>query len=178
VQVRRRHLAETTLSRSTDGALSLELRFKNGHGLVEGREAERIASVLIPKVNRFGATKREVAEAVREIESFGSAAAYLEHLSRMSHTLTRARVTKRRGRWGSSWGSSDYRKYGLFGLPSTHRVALEMALHEETERRALEGELQELERAWREAEEVAAISDDLLVPAGIGAQLQRIKDKV
>ncbi len=176
VHVRRRHLAETMLSRGSDGTVALDLRFKNGHGLIHGREAERIASVLIPKVNRFGASKREVAEAVREIESFGSASAYLEHLTKMSSTYTRPRPTrKRRSRWTSGYGSGDYRKFGLFGLPSAHRVALEMALHEETERRALEGELQELERAWREAEEVAAISDDLLVPAGVGAELRRLK---
>jgi hypothetical protein len=45
------------------------------------------------------------------------------------------------------------------------RLALEMALHEEQERRALAGELVELELAWREAEEVAAIADNLFVPA-------------
>ena len=48
-------------------------------------------------------------------------------------------------------------------LPKPTRLALEMALHEEQERRALEGELWLLERAWREAEEIAAISDNLLV---------------
>lgn len=41
-----------------------------------------------------------------------------------------------------------------------------MALHEEQERRALEGEPWLLERAWREAEEIAAISGDLLLPGG------------
>ncbi len=46
------------------------------------------------------------------------------------------------------------------------RLALEMALHEEDERRALEGELWRLEQAWREAEEIAAIADDLLLPEG------------
>ena len=46
-------------------------------------------------------------------------------------------------------------------------MALEMALHEEQERRALEGELWMLERAWREAEEIAAISDNLLVRKGV-----------
>jgi len=40
-------------------------------------------------------------------------------------------------------------------------VALEMALHEETERRAMEGELKLLEAAWREAEEIASIADTL-----------------
>jgi len=42
------------------------------------------------------------------------------------------------------------------------RLALEMAANEDTERRALEGQLAELEAAWRDAEEIAAIADTLL----------------
>ena len=49
-------------------------------------------------------------------------------------------------------------------MPAPTKLALEMALHEEEERRALEGELWRLERAWEEAEEIAAISDGLLLP--------------
>ncbi|HEV2179618.1 MAG TPA: hypothetical protein VGR59_04835 [Gemmatimonadaceae bacterium] len=45
------------------------------------------------------------------------------------------------------------------------RLALEMAVHEEEERRALEEEISVLESAWREAEEIAAIADDLLTPS-------------
>jgi hypothetical protein len=37
-----------------------------------------------------------------------------------------------------------------------------MAAHEDAERRAVEGELKELETAWRNAEEIAAIADNLL----------------
>ena len=51
-------------------------------------------------------------------------------------------------------------------MPRPVQLALEMALHEEQERLALEGELWRLERAWEEAEEIAAISDDLLLPEG------------
>jgi hypothetical protein len=40
-------------------------------------------------------------------------------------------------------------------------LALEMASHEDAERRAMEGELAALERAWRDAEEVAAIADGM-----------------
>ena len=40
-------------------------------------------------------------------------------------------------------------------------LALEIALQEETERRALEGELAALEAAWRDAEEIARIADAL-----------------
>lgn len=49
-------------------------------------------------------------------------------------------------------------------MPTATKLAVEMSLHEEQERRALEGELWLLERAWEAAEEVAAISDDLLLP--------------
>jgi hypothetical protein len=47
------------------------------------------------------------------------------------------------------------------------RLALEMAAHEETERRALEGELHILETAWKDAEEIAAISDDMFLPESV-----------
>ncbi len=40
-------------------------------------------------------------------------------------------------------------------------LALEMALHERTERQPLKGELAALEAAWREAEEIAQIADTL-----------------
>lgn len=43
----------------------------------------------------------------------------------------------------------------------TGALAVEMALHEETERRALDGELAMLEAMWREAEEIAGIADRL-----------------
>jgi len=52
------------------------------------------------------------------------------------------------------------------------QLALEMAANEETERLALKGELRLLEREWREAEEMAAISDDLLLP---GTLVERIR---
>jgi hypothetical protein len=53
------------------------------------------------------------------------------------------------------------------------RLALEMAAQEAAERRALEGELALLEQAWREAEEIAAIADSLLMPRWIEEYVQR-----
>jgi hypothetical protein len=46
-------------------------------------------------------------------------------------------------------------------LPLVDRLALEMAANEDAERLALEGELEQLEAAWREAEVIAAIADRL-----------------
>jgi hypothetical protein len=50
-----------------------------------------------------------------------------------------------------------------------------MATHEESERRALEGELSMLEAAWREAEEIAAIADDLFVSDETRERLSALK---
>jgi hypothetical protein len=60
-------------------------------------------------------------------------------------------------------------------MPVATRLALEMATHEESERRALEGELYLLEEAWKQAEEVAAIADDMFLPASVDADLARLR---
>jgi hypothetical protein len=175
VHVRRRHLAESSISRSEDGQIALDLRFKDGRDVFTGREAERIASIIIPKVNRYGGSRKAVDEAVEEIERVGSAEGYIDRLTSLSSDYTRpARPAKRFRR---SWDESRWRRgdKGLFGLPGPHRLALEMALHEEAERRAMHGELQELERAWREAEEIAGISDNLLLPSSVSATFEKLK---
>jgi hypothetical protein len=70
----------------------------------------------------------------------------------------------------------EFNKWGLYSLPAPYRLGLEMALHEEAERRAMLGELDELERAWREAEEIAGIADNLLVPESVDEQFRKMKD--
>ena len=47
-----------------------------------------------------------------------------------------------------------------------------MSAHEESERRALEGELAALQEAWANAEAVASIADNLFIPRGF-AELAR-----
>jgi hypothetical protein len=61
----------------------------------------------------------------------------------------------------------EYRRANRPWKNNAPQLAVEMALHEESERRALEGELAALEAAWKEAEEIAHIADSLLDdPAG------------
>lgn len=177
LEVRRRHLGETSLARATDGSLALNLRYKNGQSTFTGREAERIASIVLPKVNRFGGDKQAVSSAVSEIESTGGAERYLARIAGIGSTLTRSPLRSGR-RWNDRWGSRDFSNTGLFALPGPHKLALEMALHEEAERRAVEGELAELEQAWRDAEEIASIADSLLVPEGVDASMDRMRRKV
>jgi len=178
VYVRRRHLGGSSLARADDGTLALDLAFDTSprgrsarttrRSRFEGPEAQRIASILVPKLNRFGGDKVAVARAVSEIEDANGPEAYLDRLSGLApqYTGTRHLVNSRRG---------DRMTDGLFALPAQHRLALEMALHEEAERRALEGELAVLERAWREAEEIAGISDDLLTPPSVSASVERLR---
>lgn len=67
-------------------------------------------------------------------------------------------------------------KGSLARLPAPERLALEMALHEDRERRAMEGELRLLEHQWRDAEAVAAIADGLLPPPGAERFIARHAD--
>lgn len=178
MHVRRRHLGETQLYRTPSGEMAIDLRFKNGNREFVGREAERIASIVLPAVNRFGGSKKDVAGAVTEIEREGSAEGYIDRLTRVSQVWTRAdRATRFGGTSGLRGRRLERRaaKQGLFGLPTEHRLALEMALHEEAERRAMEGELTELEAAWKAAEEVAAISDNLLVAPTVDEAFEKLK---
>jgi hypothetical protein len=55
------------------------------------------------------------------------------------------------------------------------RLALEMAAHEEPERRALEGELHLLEAEWKTAEEIASIADDMFLPPSVNDELERLR---
>ena len=168
--VRRRHLAESTLSRGSDGTLAIDLRYKNGQSRFEGPEAMRIASLVIPKVNRYGGSRSTVAAAVGEIERVGGPERYVEQLARRAEVTTvvrgRAHRFGRKGKIG---------KTGLYGLTTIDRLGFEMALHEDAERRAMEGELALLEAAWRDAEEIAAIADDMFLPASVQSSLDRLR---
>ena len=60
---------------------------------------------------------------------------------------------------------------------SQPRLAIEMATHEEAERRAMEGELEVLEAAWQNAEEIAGIADSLLLPTEVEEFVTAEKDQ-
>lgn|GEM_PF-2184020 len=79
----------------------------------------------------------------------------------------------RRHQWASqqTYGDSGDLAY----IPAAACLASEMALHEETERRAMDGELAELERAWRDAANGASIADNLLTPPAVQQRLDEIQ---
>jgi hypothetical protein len=175
IAVRRRHLAETRLVPGNDSPLALEIRYKGGEARLDGREALRVAGTLMPHVNRYGGKHELVTAAVHALDEAGGADGYLEKLSRYAPRSTEVPLnwshTKRKPRSGWTGAYTS----GLYGLSSPDRLALEMALHEEAELRAVRGQLVELERAWRDAEEIAAIADDMLMPSSIQKAMDRLR---
>ncbi len=125
----------------------------------EGSEARRVATAVVPQINAAGGSRLTVQKAVGEIEADGHPARFLKRV---------ARDTDRGGR-----GVPGY----IWTFPKPTKLALEMALHEEQERRALEGELWILEQAWKEAEEIAAIADNLFLPAGTDEFFERFRER-
>jgi hypothetical protein len=128
---------------------------------IRGDDAVRAAAQLLPTINREGASANVIKGAVKIATEHEDPSVIFDR-------------TAREGATRSTW-----RIYGkgamLAGMPLEVRLALEMASHEESERRAMEGELYLLEDAWREAEEIAAISDDMFLPTGVTESLAEIK---
>ena len=115
---------------------------------LDGDIALQTARLLLPWLNRGGASLSEVAEATGR----------LEHMT--------APVAERVRRPGVDLPA-------VATMPRSQKLALEMAANEDIERRAMAGELALLEAAWREAEEIAAIADDLLLPDFVRNRLRR-----
>jgi len=141
----------------------------------EGADAVRVATRIIPSINRSGAGKGVVQDAVKEIEEAGHPMEFLQRVS-LARSGEDGNVWRRPVGDGS-WRPIKEKHQGLIQkLPRPTRLALEMALHEEQERRALQGELKTLEAVWKQAEEIAAISDNLLLPEGTEDFLEEHRD--
>jgi hypothetical protein len=147
--VRGRHIQSASLE--FDGREhQLSVRHDKGRVTVEGPESVALAGRILTLVNVNGASSRSLREAV-------------QYLDRSPTSMEAIRETAR-----SLPGT-------LASLPTRVRLAMEIAHQDETERNAMEGDLVELEQAWREAEEIAAIADRLLVPDWLEDRLKRMR---
>ena len=129
--------------RNSDGMIEMELT---------GDAALAAARKVLPAINERGARPSVVRDAVDVLGRQSDPAALFADQARAHGSPTR--ITPNGG-------------VPFSALPTAISLALEMSAHEDVERRAMEGELALLEAAWREAEEIAAISDDLLVPESV-----------
>lgn len=150
IKLKRQDLLGTRV-RSADDDLGFKVQVRKGKKKTwhKGPEARRFAGAILPRMNSMGGTKETVQDAVTEIETLGHPERFLLDVADGD-------------RFKDKKGVPGY----VNKMPKPTKLALEMALHEEQERRALEGELWLLEQAWREAEEIAEISDNLFLPEG------------
>jgi hypothetical protein len=128
---------------------------------MRGPEAVNVAGWVLPSANRRGAGGSRIRDAVGLVEEMGSGEDFF------------ASAPSRLSQWASSQRFGD--NGALYFLPATVRLAMEMAAHEDVERRALEGELHMLEEAWRDAEEIAAIADNMFTPKSVLLRLGALK---
>jgi len=165
VAIRRWHVLGARLATADDGGVSLhvpdvqrEKRKVDGWGrnqfygdpdlVLPPDHARTVLNRAMVLVNKKGASRDRVGDAVRLLGDAHSAEAYLRE------------AALRGGVLGKRQGMEKQQ------LTPVAALALEMALHDEQERRAMEGELAGLEAAWRQAEEIASIADAL--PDGVG----------
>jgi hypothetical protein len=157
INVKRKHLKYVTITSDKSGLWSLHVPTGRKQTImVRGEEAQHATALLLPQINRGGGNSVQVQNAVNLLDVAGDPVNYVSGVAR------------------------NYEAYGtnqLLKLPTSVRLAIEMATHEEAERRALEGELKALEIAWKEAEEVADISDSLLLPSSVLETFQKLKQK-
>ncbi|HEX5726826.1 MAG TPA: hypothetical protein VFX98_15225 [Longimicrobiaceae bacterium] len=126
---------------------------EGGHRL-EGAAAEHLLRRALAYHHFHGASEKRIREATDVIEGAGSVEAWTRRLAE--------------------------RRLKLGVLEDTHRtqaVALEIAANDQAERVLLELELAELERRWREEEEIAAIVDrELTFVPGLERLLGRARN--
>jgi hypothetical protein len=154
VAIKRKRLSKVRLIETASEGWGVQIPDGKNTLALTHQDAERALALLMPPINRFGGKQTIVSEAVGLIERAGHPAAYMSEAASAAAKQDNAMLIK---------------------LPSSMRLALEMATHEEAERRALEGELMALENAWRQAEEIAAISDSLLTPSWIDQTISRFR---
>jgi len=185
VDVQRKHARMSALERGADGGpLQLRLESVTGTHLLFGDNAMKAAARLLPTVNRFGGSRTQVQDAVSLLEEIG------DPLRVLTSVQQRVGATAGDARWGVDgrhWRTGALQntpRTTIKKLPGTlhtlaprDRLALEMALHEESERRAMDGELAALELAWAEAEQIAKIADDMFLPASIDDRLDKLRNR-
>jgi hypothetical protein len=184
--VRYMHLEGTELIRpERQEHWRIRVQHDGGVAEISGDMGLRTAGKLLAAINGTAATTGDVEYAIAKLEDAGNPDGYFAKIAQLAMrtswgkhpdaprdlpvllpvaTSEAERVAlhiTNRSFWGRGAVGSEPRT-SLPRLPIVDRLALEMAANEDAERRAMEGELAELEAAWKEAEELAAIADSLL----------------
>lgn len=126
--------------------------------------AQRLLAIGMQRHNRYVGSKAHIADALGWLDAFGNPLQPGNLPVRGGVALPEGVSRDFAARKNDAL--EPYYPYprGLKELPGYVRLALEMAAHEAQERRYLALHLSVLQDAWQEAERIAAIADDLLLP--------------
>lgn len=182
--IRLRHLERAELVRpERTEPWHLSVPHEAGLLRLASEQGLRTAGKLLAALNGSWITAEQVRGAIRRLDEAGDPDGYFARVAALALRTSWGRLPDApRGEPILPPGASDMERLALMltnrafwargaigsdprmslpRLPVVDRLALEMAAHEDSERAALEGELAELARAWREAEEIAQIADAL-----------------
>jgi hypothetical protein len=184
IVIRYAHLGAAELIRpERDAPWRLVVKHDGGTSRLAEGVGLRTAGKMLASLNFGVASKAEVQHAIAKLDEAGDREGYFTRVASLAMRTRWGRVPDapdegliepagssfaerialqlaNRSFWGRGGTGSD-ETTPLFRLPPVDRLALEMASNEDIERRALEGELESLAAAWKEAEEIANISDEL-----------------
>src|SRR5215472_15082529 len=183
VIVRYSHLGAAELVRpEQDAPWQLRLHHDKGVATLSESPALRVAGKMLATLNFGVASGAEVSHAIAKLDDAGDPEGYFTRVASLAMRTSWGRFPDakddgesqpkgsfserlalqlaNRSFWGRGGTGSD-EQTPLFRLPAVDRLALEMAANEDIERRALLGELEALHAAWQDAEEIAAIADEL-----------------
>jgi hypothetical protein len=182
--VRYSHLGAAELVRpEKDAPWQLKLHHDKGIATLAEAPALRVAGKMLATLNFGVASGAEVSHAIAKLDDAGDPEGYFTRVASLAMRTSWGRFPDaprredeepvkgtfserlalqlaNRSFWGRGGTGSD-EKTPLYRLPAVDRLALEMAANEDIERRALKGELDALHAAWQDAEEIAAIADEL-----------------
>lgn len=182
--LRVRHLAGAELVRPNRmEPWRMVVAHETGPLVLSGRSGLRTGARLLAALNGRTAAADQVAAAVRRLDDAGRPESYFSRVAALAlrtgwgrnpdaprDVPILAAGTSASERLALYLTNRSFWARGSIGsepatllprLPLADRLALEMAANEDAERLASEGELAELEAAWREAEEIAAIADSM-----------------
>jgi hypothetical protein len=143
VSIHGRHLVGARLVRREGEGLGVILPALATGGeplVVAGTPGRRFLSRAMVQINAHGGRRDHLQSAVEQLSAHGTAEEFLRSAAEKEKLLL---------------------PFGDRSIAPADRLALEMAVHEDAERRALAGELAGLEEMWRQAEEIADLADTL-----------------
>ena len=178
--IRRASMSKAAIVRDGEEGWHLRLRYDRGilidreidrQVTIAGEAAMRAAATIMAVANHEGANKQELRDAVSVIEKTPDPHRLFLNATTLGNTARRARKSFRVDDESRIDAPGEV---SLANLTKEMRFALEIAANEDVERRAMEGELAMLEAAWRQAEEIAAIADELTVPPSVEAEHRKL----